>query len=307
MAHSRRRLLHAGGIALLAGCGSVSVGESTDAGPQHTVSLDAIRVSPVEHALYEPSDDSLFGDPARTALAAIIPEGRHSTLGYVPISDGLYVERDSRYYETVRFVTDRRETQRTLVRAESVEDGDVPADAPNVESLPRPDARVVKILHSSLTTGRESVAGQLRQDGAYVLRRPAERSGPLASGELDDSVVRLTPDGSFAVRVRSTTERITEPVHTVTAVTVADTADQFREVVFATRIDATVSPEQLTPDQRSVLRRARRDRYTESGEVSPQLRGVLDAFGVDVDDGSTDGLVVYDEQLFRFVAFLDRQ
>ncbi|WP_239524507.1 hypothetical protein [Halogeometricum borinquense] len=199
----RRRLLQsvaAASLATFAGCATPVFSGNEEKQMTYTLSIDNIPVSPVEHALYEPSDGALFGDPARTALDDIIPEGRHTTYGYQPLSEDQYVERNGAYYQTKHIVTGQKRLQRTLVRGEPLsEDEKTPDDAIVVESLDKPTSRVVKILHSNAQTGS---AADLLRDDAYVLRRPAEQESALAAGELDGRVVTMKKGGRGSIGYR---------------------------------------------------------------------------------------------------------
>jgi hypothetical protein len=165
MVPDRRRALQAvatTAATALAGCTSPSVGAGEPA-REHTLHVDSIPVSPVEHALYEPSDDALFGDPARTALDAILPEGRHTTDGYRPLPDDASVAYEGRYYGIEHVVTGRTARERTLVRLDPLPDDEgAPAGAVRVDALDRPDARVVTMTDGGpwgyrVRTARESI------------------------------------------------------------------------------------------------------------------------------------------------------
>ena len=80
---------------------------------------------------------------------------------------------------------------RRTVSVETVPEEDVPADALLVDDLPRWDGRVVKILHSHAVSDGRSGSVELLRGDSYVLRRPVEREGRLASGDLDGRVVTM--------------------------------------------------------------------------------------------------------------------
>ncbi|MFC6989213.1 hypothetical protein ACFQJD_11755 [Haloplanus sp. GCM10025708] len=139
MVPTRRRLLQTAGattLAALAGCSSASPLGSEDSTPEYTLDVESVDASPVEHALYRPGDGALFGDPARTALDAVLPDGRHTTYGYRPLPDDAYVARDGAYYQIKHVVTGRERLERALVRVDTVPRDQVPEDAVLVDSLP---------------------------------------------------------------------------------------------------------------------------------------------------------------------------
>jgi len=290
----------------LAGC-TTDILDSGESKTTYTLDSEPIEVSPVEHALFDPDDDALFGDPARTALAAILPDGRHTTYGYEPLPDDAYVEYEGSYYQTTNIVTGRKQMERTLVRAEPLpEKADVPDDAILVDELNRPTARVVKILHSNAVTGGEGSSAELLREDAYVLRRPVERESRLATGELDGRVVTMTDGGSRAYRLTVTHERITETTHTALAVEVANSHSQFRDVVFGSRIDVELTPEDLSADVRNLLEDAvRQETYEETVPLSETFEALLTALGLKaVDTAVTGKLLWYDGELYRFALYV---
>ena len=309
MAPTRRQALHLVGttaVASLAGCLQTGFGSSsTDR--TYTLTVESLSVSPVDHALYSPGDDTLFGDPTRTALENILPDGRHTTYGYEPLPENVYVEHAGTYYQTKHVVTGRQEMDRDLVRVEPVPRDAVPDDATLVGDLDRPSARVIKILHAHAQTDGEGSSSELLRDDAYVLRRPAERESQLATGELADTVVTMDEQGAWAYRVQVTREQIPEVAHTFFAATVADSREQFREIVFASRIDAELVPDDLSSDSREKLQQAiARDRYRETAPLSDAFKELLDALGVgDVDTAVNGQLLWYDEGYYRYALYVN--
>ncbi|MFB6122052.1 MAG: hypothetical protein ABEJ78_01155 [Haloferacaceae archaeon] len=310
MVPTRRRLLRAAGTAALAafaGCSSAPLlGSDDDAESEYTLDVEAVDAAPVEHALYRPDDEALFGDPARTALDAILPDGRHTTYGYTPLPSDAYVERDGAYYQTKHVVTGRERMERTLVRVDAVPRERVPEDAVLVDSLPQPSARALKILHSYVQTHGETSTADLLRGDAYVLRRPAEQESRLGTGELDGRVVTMTEEGTWAYRVRVSREPIVETAYAALAVLVADSREQFREVVFGSRIDAELAPETLAPERRDVLERAiARGQYAETTPLSTSYDALLKMLGLGaVDRASTGNLLWYDGSLYRYALYV---
>ena len=315
MSPSRRRFLHTAALATLtalAGCTS-DFGDP-DQQTEYTLSIDTVDASPIEHALYEPSDDPLFGDPARAALAAILPDGTHRTYGFTPMPEDSYVAGEERYFQTDSAITGRQEMDRTLIRVESLDDDAVGesdgdesgAESIHVDSLDRPSARVIKILHSNSATRGAGASADLLREDAYVLRRPVERDSRLATGDLDGRVVTMTADGGFPYRVSVTTESIREPEYTTRAIPVADDEAGFREVVFAAEIDAGLDGESLSTAARDLLDRTLGGEYTEATPLSTEYEAVLAALGVATADESLNArLLWYDDQLYRYGLYID--
>lgn len=236
-------------------------------------------------------NDTLFGDPARTALAAILPDGQHTTYGFEPLPEDAYVEYEGNYYQTANVITGRKQMERTLVRAEPLpETADVPDDAILVDELSQPTARVVKILHNNAVTDGKGSSAELLRGDAYVLRRPVERESRLATGDLDGRVVTMTDGGSWAYRLTVTHERITETAHTGLAIEVANSRPQFRDVVFGSRIDVELTPENLSADVRSLLEDAvRQEAYEETVPLSETFEALLTALGLKAVDKAVNG------------------
>lgn len=298
---SRRQSLQLAGAAVataLAGCSGVLDDGSDRA--EHELYVDRIATEPVQWALDEPDDDDeLFGGPARAALDEIIPDGRYTARGYVPIWEGEYVERDGRYYRTEQFVTGRATVERPVVRVESVDDDAVPDDAVLVDSLDRPSARVVKILHSHAASGGAAGSPELMRGDAYVLARPAERDSPLAT-DLDGRVVTMTDTGGWPYRIQVSHERVSLTEHTVIAVELADSREAFREVVLGAEVDVDLSTVDLPSDAGDLLDDAiGREVYRETGEPSAAFETLLQWLEFEVGESENGVILWYGESLFR--------
>ncbi|WP_251342874.1 hypothetical protein [Haloplanus halophilus] len=304
MVPTRRRLLRTAAATTataVAGCAATDFTGSEPAA-EYVLTVDSAGASPVAHAIYEPDDGALFGDPARAALDGILPDGRHTTYGYEPLPDGAYVHRDGTYYRIASVVTGRKRLPRLLVRVDPLPEDRVPEDAVLIDTLPRPSARALKMLHTHAQTDGETGTADLLRGDAYVLRRPAERESRLATGDLDGRVVTMTESGSWAYRVEVARERIVEPAHTALALPVADSRSEFRDVVFAARVDAELAPDALSRESRERLEQAvARGTYAETEPVSEPFDALLDALGLGaVDDAVNGRLLWYDGELHRY-------
>jgi len=302
---SRRRSLQFAGTAVAAALAGCSGALGNDAS-QTTYELDVHRFDAelVPWALYEPDDDELFGGPARTALDAILPDGRYSALGYVPVWEGNYVEHDGRYYRTETVVTGRAERTRPVVRVDSVDDEDVPEDAILIDSLDQPSARPITLLHTHAVSGGAAGSSELLRGDAYVLTRPAERDSRLATGDLDGRVVTMTDTGGFHYRIEVREEQVTLTEHTALAVEVADSREAFREVVMGSRVDVDLETVDLPSDARELLDRAlARGAYRETGDPSEAFETLLRRLGFALDESATgrtlwDGDSLFDAALY---------
>ena len=306
----RRTFVRTAGLSIatttaLAGCSTALTG--TDETTEYALTVHSVDAAPTEHALYEPDDGDLFGAPAWTALDAILPDGRHTTYGYEPLPTDAYVAHDGAYYQTKSVVTGRERVARSLVGVDRVPEGEVPDDAVLVDSLAQPSARVVKILHSHTVSEGGSTSADLLRGDSYVLRRPAERESRLATGDLDGRVVTMTPEGTWAYRVRVRSERVVEPAHTAFAVRVADSRAAFREVVFAARVDVELAPDDLPAAVRDRLERTiGRNETTATTPLPESFVALLDALDLRPDDATVNGrLLWYDGRLSRYGLYSD--
>lgn len=307
MSPSRRTLLStfgSAGTVALAGCNGRFGGSSP--AREYALDVDRIRRSLVEFALYEPGDDPVFGRPARTALDEILPTGSYTTYGYEPLPEDVYVRHDATYYVTQTVVTGRKEVTRSAVELTPVDEEETErtADAVQVESLPQADARVLKILHSYEWTDGRGSASDLVDDGRYVLRRPAEANGRIAT-DLDGRLVAMDELATYRVEVVEVT--LTEPAYTARTVEVATSRDAFAEVAAATRVDCHLAPSDLSADARGLLEQAvARDAYRETEPLSDAFVALLDALDIEhVEDGKTGQVLRYDGDLYRYGLYVN--
>lgn len=310
MTPTRRRTLQSTGTAALmtlAGCLSGNRSSSQASAEEYILDIDRIESTPVEYALYEPDDSPLFGEPANTALENILPAGRHTTYGYEPLPNDSYVEYEGSYYQLKYVVTGRQQMERQIVRVETVPQEQVSDDAILVETLERPSARIIKILHSYTVSGGGSSSAELLLDDGYVLRRPSERESRLATGELDGHVVTMTDSGAWAYHVDVTTEQLTETAHTAVAVEVASSRSEFREVVFGSRIDAELSSDALPAEPQGILEQAiAKGTYSEAAPISGDFDRLLDLLGLGTVDTAENGKQLwYDGELYRYGLYIN--
>jgi hypothetical protein len=309
MVLDRRRILQGAGVAAAASVAGCAAGllPGGEAKREYRLTVRPVDVSPLEEALYEPDPDDVFGASARAALSAILPEGRYTTYGFRALPEDAHLEHEESYYQVAHVVTGRERLERSLVRLEDVPEGDVPADALGLDDLDRPSARVLEILHvDAMADGESGAARELRGD-AYVLRRPGELEGPLASGELDGAVVTMDEGDDMAYRVSRTREPVLETAHTVTAIPVADSREAFREVVFASRMDAELAPADLSSDARSILEEAiEQPRYVELAPVSTGYDALLGKLGLaEVEEAAGNRRLWYDGDYYRYALFVN--
>ncbi len=304
MVYTRRAALQAIGataLAALAGCTAFeSITE--DESQEYQLEIGAMEGSLIESTLYEPSDRQLFGEPAREALEAVLPEGEHTTDGYQPVPEDAYVEHEGAYFQLKYTVSGREPVDRDLIRVESVEDEAVPSEPHRVADLDNASGRILTILQTySLHEGAGSMAEELRGD-AYVLRLPAERDSQLAAGDLDDEVVTMTDSTAFASRVRRSTEEILEPQYTLTALPITDSAATFQQVLLATEVDAELESARLEDSVQAILEEAmQREPYTETAPRSDSFETVFDRLNREQEPlPIANRRLWYDKALYRY-------
>jgi len=309
---SRRQFLGAGaaGVAVgFAGCASLDDLGRSEPTFEYTLNFVHLDQSPVEYALYRPGERTHpLNRTAVEALDAILPDGRYTTYGYEPVASDVYVEHGGRYFDTDVTVTGRKQMERTVVYAEEVPEDEVPGEPLHVDDLDRVDARVVKIHHSNAQTGGQGGGSDLLTDeGGYVLRRPAELEGRFADGDLDGRVISMTEDGPWNYRFTVETETLLETAYTAYATEIADSREQFREVVMASRVDVELSADDLSGDVRDLFERARGlEDYRETTPLSATYEELLDRLdlsaveepGVDNDNLLWDGETLYNYGLY---------
>ena len=193
---------------------------------------------------------------------------------------------------------------RTLVRAESVSEAAVPDDAIVIDRLDRPSKRVCTILYIDAVQGEKALRSELLNGDAYVLRLPAEQQGQLGTGMLDGRVVTIGDADNQAYRIRTTREQIVEPAHTVVAIEVAADRKTFRDVVFATRIDVTLSPSTLSEAVRTRLERTiRTHTHTETKPLSDAFEQLLTILELTRSADEWRWLF-YDDRLYEYALFV---
>ncbi len=308
MVPTRRHALQAlGSVSVLglAGCTTSTGLFGSQQTTQYRLTIDPVNQSLTEAALYEPSDSALFGEPARTALDEIIPDGTYTTYGYRPLPtegtlgmDAEYAAGDTQYYQIATVVTGRQQVDRHLVRVT-----DLPkpqATVTPIDTLPQPSHRCLTILIGHARSRGQLHTEELRED-AYVLRRPAELNSQLVTGDLDGAAVTLDPESQMAYRISVVTATVTEPVYTTHAIPVASSAAQFRQSLLAAEVDVELDSSVLSAQARHIFYQARQNGYVATPpheEGSKELLTALELGDTEVSTGWR--LLWYDDQLYRY-------
>lgn len=305
MTQSRRRFCQAVGVSTLAGFAGCTTTESLlgDDDPEtYQLELDPFGKPLVESTLYEPSSNEPFAEPAETALEAVLPDGEHTTYGFKPVPDEAYVEHDGQYFQLTYVISGRREIERDIISVEPIEaESELPDEPPQPDEFSQSTERVLTVLHVSQAGGADSPLADELDNGRYVLRRPAEREGQLATGELDETVFSMTDGTAFAYRIHRTTSTLREPRYVLRAIEVADSEIAFTETLRATEIDVELNPDTLTTEVNAVLAEATGQPYTEARPISDAFDATLKLLDVDTAELPVfNATLWYDEQAFRY-------
>jgi len=117
----------------------------------------------------------------------------------------------------------------------------------------------------------------------------------------------MTDSGAWAYRVDVTTEQLTETAHTAFAVEVASSQSDFREVVFGSRIDAELSPDELPAEPQEILEQAiAEETYTEEDPITDPFERLLDSLGLGRVDKAENGKQLwYDDEFYRYGLYIN--
>jgi len=305
MVHSRRQLLQAAGVSALAGVAGCMTIESLvgdDESEAYRLEIDPFGESLIESTLYEPSSNEPFAEPAETALSAVLPDGEHTTYGFKPLPEDVYVEDDGRFFKLIYVVSGREEIERDIISVEPIEaKSELPDEPPQPEEFSQSTKRVLTVLHVSQAGGADSPLADELYNGRYVLRRPAERESQLATGGLDETVFSMTDGTAFAYRIHRTTSTLREPRYVLRAIEVADSETAFTETLRATEIDVELNADTLTTEVNAVLAEAIGQPYTEARPISDAFDATLKLLDVDTAELPVfNATLWYDEGPFRY-------
>jgi len=117
----------------------------------------------------------------------------------------------------------------------------------------------------------------------------------------------MTDSGAWAYHVEVTTEQVTETAHTALALEVASSQSEFREVVFGSRIDADLSPDELPTEPQEILEQViAGETYTEETPITEAFDTLLDLLGLGtVETGVNGELLWYDDEFYRYGLYIN--
>lgn len=286
---SRRRFIAATSAAsasLLAGCNSVS-----PSSPPPRVELTAEQQSADRFAsVWDPSTP--IADRTREAIDAAVAGDRYVTVGYSPLPEDRYVERDGTYYRTDSVHVGRETRERYVLRLERVgdsDDSDTP-EATSIDALPDPDRSAARLAYLAARAAPDEPGGEwggapwetIEHGGAVYRRTDPEDSELIPEPDHEYVEVEL----GMVLRVGVSRERITDPVMRAVVVPVAESEAEFTEAVLAAELTTTFYSDQLSSEAVSVLDELTgRTEYAESAPVSAGYARVLQR--LDLGDATT--------------------
>jgi len=286
---SRRTFLtatSAAGASLLAGCNSV-----TSSSPPPRVELTAERQSADEFAfLWNPETPRTA--EVREAIDATVAGDRYVTVGYPPLPEGRYVERDGTYYRTDAVHVGRETRERYVLRLERVgdsDDSDTP-EATSIDALPDPDRAAVRRAYFAARAAPAEPGGEwggapwetIDHGGAVYRRTDPADSELIPDPEHEYVEVEL----GMVLRVDVSRERISEPRMRAVLTPVAESETGFTEAVLAAEVTTTFYHDQLPSEAAAVLDELTgRTEYAESAPVSAGYARVLQR--LDLGDATT--------------------
>jgi len=310
----RRRALLAGvgtGLTALAGClGAIE--DETDA-PRYELNVQRIgdTADLVAAQTWYP-DDAPDGAPdgasRRDAWERATDGEAVETVGYAPLPDGEYTERDGHYFLLRRTVVGQRRVERPVLRLSWVGHADElenPPEATPADSLPAVDRGALAPAYFA-ARAREFEGGapwDLIERGGTVYRRHTAESELVP--ESDHEHVRYH---NTILRVRTATETFYDPVYETTARSIADGRAAFVDVVEGARLDARIDASALKGSERRILDSAGADGYEEAEPLSEDYRRLIERLGLQellYNGGAKNGLLLkFDERYYHYGLYI---
>ncbi|SFG07783.1 hypothetical protein SAMN04488063_1353 [Halopelagius inordinatus] len=329
---TRRRVVAAGGLGLVASLAGCSLNRRTDGDDGGTSRQLALSLSRLDGSLRERYvADLTETEPAwdEAAFDAALDGEEFTTRHHTPFlargdDDPTYARRNGTYYHLDSLVVGEETVAHPVLRLYEVESAERDEDAPepvSLGSLPRVDERAVQIAH---------FAARARGNAGGVPRGLVERDGYVYRDEAAASESELlSPSGPSYVEHRRTVyevdvarETFHETVYRPDVDAVATSDSEMETILRAELLDARLARDDLSSEERDVLIEARRrEGYRESHPYSAAFESVLKKLGhwayldgdVEKDAGVESGLerrfLAYDDSYvtytLRFVSGSD--
>jgi hypothetical protein len=284
---TRRRVLAVGGLlatAALGGCSRTLAGADDDPSRRLVLSLSPLD-GPLRHR--HVVDLTETGPPwDEAAFNATLDGSTYTTQHHPPFplredDERTYARRNGTYYHLDSLLVGEETVERPILRLYEVGRTDELDDAPehvSQSSLPKADQRAVKIAYF-VARARDDGGGVpwgLVERGGYVYRNEEAIAASALLAESEPSHVEYR-EAIYEVRVAR--ETFHEPIYRADVDPVADSKSEMEAILRASLLDARVSREELSVDERDVLLRARRDSHGESHPYSDAFASLLKKLG----------------------------
>lgn len=275
-------------LAAVAVAGS-SAGGGCLVGPQRTRRLDLTRVDDPSRAFA--TRPASFTSDQRALVADAVSDAGHRTYGHRPFADGTYVTDDDSFYRVEVTETGTERLDRPVLVARVV-DRDEATDPRVATELPGPEREAVVDAARKAIDRAEDGSGNPAVEG-FVLRTDVHRESRL----YPEPEYRYVVYARYALELRVETRTVDEPAYTSRLSRVAADADAFRTHVEDVHAVA-LADGRIDSDQREIVERAIDGEYTERGERSEALTGLLEMLRGGADPGPD--LVTYRGDHYRW-------
>lgn len=261
---SRRRVLGLGAALLSAGCSSrLPIGSDDDCASGFHISGEP----------FDPATDLVadLDEEGRRIVNEAVENGsaERTTYGRESLRDGIFVERDGSFYRTNVSTADVESVAAFRLTIEWESDREPPEDATVVafEELPAADREALELAIYGSDERERHPSESLTMNDVPAPYPDGGGSSELVDGGVtwvrwDDRAYRVEVDGS------DTTERHTFRYEVER---VAAGAEEFRAVA-ASRY--RIELDDLSADERGIVREALDDRYRECSPASDPLQGI---------------------------------
>ena len=281
---TRREVLAFGGLATVATLGGCS--QRYQFGKDESSAHLVLSLSELEGSLREryvvdltetrpPWDEEAFN--------ATLDGTTYTTRHHTPFltrgeDEPTYAQRNGTYYHLDSEIVDEKTVEHPVLRLYEVADEADISDVVPHSSLEQVDKQAVQIawFAARARDNRGGVPWGLVERDGYVYRDPDALE---ASALLDESGPFYVEHRDTVYEVEITRETFHEAVYRPDVDSVADSDSQMETVLRAAVLDSRVSRDELSEGERSILRGAVGDSYSEQHPYSEAYEGVLKKLG----------------------------
>ena len=188
--------------------------------------------------------------------------------------DPTYAQRNGTYYHLDSQITDEKTVEHPILRLYEVEDETDASEVVPHSSLEQVDKQAVQIAWFAARArgNKGGVPWELAERDGYVFRDP---NAIETSDLLDESGPSYVEHRDTVYEVQITRETFHEAVYQPDVDPVADSDSQMETILRAAVLDSRISRDELSEEERSLLREAIWDSYSEQHPYSDAYEGVL--------------------------------